>query len=197
MDLYSILGVDRRCSAQSIKDAYRNLVKKYHPDKHTGLGEDEILQMNEEFSRITKAYEVLSDPKARKVYDRTGSSDMGNDLYQKAYNYVYGEIQNIVKSNSSDALNRNNLINVIKNNAKNTLKKINDEVSIARSEIEKVNKVKAKTKIKQHNRKRDSQMLMVYDDLKNELVQIIHDRLTNKRIIEEAIDILDNMEYET
>ena len=65
-DYYQILGVDRGASEAEIKKAYRKLAAKYHPDKPTG---DE-----EKFKEISEAYEVLSDPEKKQMYDQFGST---------------------------------------------------------------------------------------------------------------------------
>jgi len=64
-DYYKILGVDKKASKAEIKKAYRNLAKKYHPDK----GGDA-----EKFKKINAAYEVLSDDEKRAQYDQFGSA---------------------------------------------------------------------------------------------------------------------------
>ncbi|MBI2995681.1 MAG: molecular chaperone DnaJ [Candidatus Melainabacteria bacterium] len=64
-DLYAILGVSRDASEDEVKKAFRQQARKYHPDnKETG---------NEDlFKEINHAYEILSDPEKRAIYDRYG-----------------------------------------------------------------------------------------------------------------------------
>ena len=69
-DLYKILGLDKSCSERDLKKAYRTLSKKYHPDKASG---DE-----KKFLEVTEAYEALSDPTSRKIYDQYGHEGLEN-----------------------------------------------------------------------------------------------------------------------
>jgi len=66
-DFYKVLGVKRDAKPEEIKKAYRRLARKYHPDVNPGDkgAEDRFKQMSE-------AFDILSDAKKRKVYDRFG-----------------------------------------------------------------------------------------------------------------------------
>jgi len=68
-DYYNVLGVDRKASKDDIKNAFRKLAHKYHPDKG---GTDEA-----RFKEITEAYSVLNDDKKRREYDTYGQSFAG------------------------------------------------------------------------------------------------------------------------
>lgn len=69
-DLYEILGVAKGANDQEIKNSYRKLALKYHPDKHKGDKASE-----EKFKEINQAYEVLSDKSKRQQYDTFGSAN--------------------------------------------------------------------------------------------------------------------------
>lgn len=68
-DYYEILGVPRNASDEDIKAAYKKLVKEWHPDKHIG---DKKKVAEQKFKEIQEAYEVLSDPQKRAMYDKFG-----------------------------------------------------------------------------------------------------------------------------
>lgn len=71
-DYYAILGVNENASEEEIKKAYRDLAKKYHPDKNPGNKEAE-----EKFKEISEAYQVLSDKKKRAEYDMLRKGGFG------------------------------------------------------------------------------------------------------------------------
>lgn len=66
-DLYAVLGVSRDANADEIKKAYRSMARKYHPD----VNKDDK-QAADKFKEISSAYEILSDPDKRALYDRYG-----------------------------------------------------------------------------------------------------------------------------
>ena len=67
-DLYKVLGVDKKASAEEIKKAYRKLARQYHPDRNPDDAKAEA-----RFKEVQHAYDVLSDADKRKQYDRGGS----------------------------------------------------------------------------------------------------------------------------
>ncbi len=66
-DFYEVLGVDRNASEKDIKKAYRKKARKYHPDRNQGDKEAE-----KQFKEINEAYNVLSDPEKKKLFDQFG-----------------------------------------------------------------------------------------------------------------------------
>ena len=71
-DYYELLGVKKTATEAELKKAYRDLAKKYHPDKNKGNKEAET-----KFKEISEAYAVLSDAEKRSQYDRLGREAFG------------------------------------------------------------------------------------------------------------------------
>ncbi|KAM3098683.1 molecular chaperone DnaJ [Phormidesmis sp. 146-35] len=71
-DYYEILGVSREADKEDIKQAYRRLARKYHPDVNKEAGAEE------RFKEINHAYEVLSEPEMRARYDRFGEAGVSS-----------------------------------------------------------------------------------------------------------------------
>ncbi|KAF2257085.1 DnaJ-domain-containing protein [Trematosphaeria pertusa] len=69
-DLYHILSVSRSASPDELKQAQRKLSMKYHPDR---VGDADKTLATEKMAEINRAYDVLSDEKGRRYYDRTGT----------------------------------------------------------------------------------------------------------------------------
>jgi len=76
-DYYEVLGVARTCGPEELKAAYRRQALKYHPDRNPGDQEAE-----EKFKCCAEAYEVLSNPEKRSVYDQFGHSGLSSQGYQ-------------------------------------------------------------------------------------------------------------------
>ena len=73
---YDLLGLKINSSFEDIGSAYRKLAIKWHPDKHKNNKEIAI----KKFCEITTAYKTLSDPVSRKLYDSTGTMNLGKSI---------------------------------------------------------------------------------------------------------------------
>src|ERR1700761_683070 len=66
-DYYQTLGVERGASEDEVRKAYRKLARKHHPDLNPGDKASE-----ERFKKVQEAYDILSDPKKKTMYDQYG-----------------------------------------------------------------------------------------------------------------------------
>ncbi len=82
-DYYEVLGVDKSADADAIKKAYRSLAKKYHPDVSTEPKE----VAEAKFKEISEAYEVLSDPEKRSLYDQYGFEGVNQQFGQGGFTW--------------------------------------------------------------------------------------------------------------
>src|SRR5258707_8159756 len=72
-DYYETLSVPRKASAEEVRKSYRKLARKHHPDLNPGDKSSE-----DRFKNVQEAYDVLSDPRKRQMYDQVGFySDSG------------------------------------------------------------------------------------------------------------------------
>lgn len=78
-DYYSILGVSRSASEREIKQAYRKMARRHHPDVNLGDKSAEV-----KFKRVNEAYEVLSDKEKRRKYDQFGDQWQHADQFAQA-----------------------------------------------------------------------------------------------------------------
>lgn len=68
-DFYEILGVEKGCTVEDVKKAYRKLSLKVHPDKNKAPGAEEVFKM------VSRAFQCLSNEESRKKYDLVGSDE--------------------------------------------------------------------------------------------------------------------------
>ncbi|XP_026839318.1 dnaJ homolog subfamily C member 16 isoform X2 [Drosophila erecta] len=80
-DPYAILGINRIATTYEIREAYKQLAKKWHPDKVPNDNDAE------KFIRIKQAYELLTDMDRRRIFDRYGVSDTNSQYLQTKHDY--------------------------------------------------------------------------------------------------------------
>ena len=91
-DYYEILGVSKNVTDEELKNAFRQLVRKYHPDVNHEPGAEE------RFKEINEAYQVLSDPDKRAAYDRYGKAGVagmggaGMDWTSMDFSEILGDL---------------------------------------------------------------------------------------------------------
>lgn len=106
-ELYERLGIKTDANEKEIKQCFRKLALKWHPDKWSTKSEQEQKVANDKFKEITEAYEILSDPKKRRLYDISGleavqgggngiSPDMFGEMFGNGFPFMGGR-QNATK----------------------------------------------------------------------------------------------------
>lgn len=88
-DYYKILGLSKGATEDEIKKAYRKMALKYHPDKNKEAGAEAKFKVpkcrnrgrknTRSFQEVAEAYDVLSDPKKKEIYDKYGEEGLKAD----------------------------------------------------------------------------------------------------------------------
>jgi len=89
-DPYDVLGIERGASPDEVKSAFRRLAQRFHPDRNPG---DERAQ--QKFKEINAAYQILSDPDKRAVFDRFGVSGMDGGSGGGFGGFDFGDLGNL------------------------------------------------------------------------------------------------------
>ncbi len=135
MNPYTELDVPVDASLETIKQRYRTLAQRYHPDK----GGDEEL-----FKRIKLAYEILSDPVRRKQYDITGETTTTNAKDEAVANLVQILLHVVPNLN----VDQDDLIHIAEMETRTMLDLVNKDIGVTERYILNLEKVASKLRIK-------------------------------------------------
>ena len=105
-NLYEILGVRKNASTRSIKKAFRIKVKTLHPDANNG-------EEAKEYQQVKEAYDILSNPEKRKLYDDTGTI-YTKSMEQEVFSNLVGLLNMIISKSNIEKLMRVDLIDILK-----------------------------------------------------------------------------------
>ena len=185
-NFYDVLGIDEDADTSEIKEAYRKKAKETHPDK----GGDACI-----FASIAFAYKVLSDPDARKEYDRFGSTSEDSDKEKAAILHLKSLIQNAVKQICKESPQHIKLAQLVNKSLKQQIKQTVVNIADVKQTIKTLEKqlhkvVKRKKKVKKQGNIYDGVIADLVDEAKDYLVQ----SQTQKEMLEQALKIA--QEYE-
>jgi DnaJ-class molecular chaperone len=172
-DHYKPLGVRRNADQQEIKDQYRLLSKKYHPDKPDGNAE--------KFKKLASAYEVLSDPERRRFYDLTGSDVSEKDYDRKAGGLLQQMFQLVLSQNGLIKIQKMDILLEMKNNLFIGMGELDKNIKVARDSRKEIGNVLRRLK---HKSKMNPIGLMLIVEIKKHTETIEkskHDKEVGKR----------------
>lgn len=175
-DLYEILGIEEDATPEDIKAAHRKLIKIHHPDKNGG-DESQI------FMEIQKAYEVLSSPEDKAVYDKYGFSS-GDEEASKINNLISGLVVKLMKSRCDPTL----LVNKMEIEIKQFLDQLKKERGMMEASLDALRAHKDQLKIKD-----GSKLDIIGNSILGIMREIETDRLINAsetKIREKALELI-------
>jgi curved DNA-binding protein CbpA len=181
MTLYDDLELQPDCSFDDIKQQYRTLAKKYHPD----LGGDA-----ETFKRIKFAYEVLSDPVRRKQYDETKTTNIQSGIRKEAIDALANIFFSIIPNFNC---NEGNLIATLRNEADSIRLKALADSAMNEKYIKNLEIVKSKLKVKDSSKE---DIILAF--IEKQLETRYRDRSVFEyrvKLSEELMLILENYDY--
>ncbi|KAI3775154.1 hypothetical protein L1987_49723 [Smallanthus sonchifolius] len=102
IDFYGILGLKKECSEAEIKNAYRKLALRWHPDRCSASGDSKnVEEAKKKFQAVQEAYSVLSDADRRFLYD-VGIHDCDDDEENQGMADFLSEMATMMRQNKSD-----------------------------------------------------------------------------------------------
>jgi curved DNA-binding protein len=105
-DFYKVLGVPRTATESEIRKAYRNLARKYHPDKNPGN-----VQAEEKFKDVSHASDILLNKKKRELYDEFGEIGLKEGFNPDAYRQYRGGMSGMGGGGSREVTDFEDLLN--------------------------------------------------------------------------------------
>lgn len=187
---YKILGVKRKATTEQIRAAYIARAKVLHPD--AGGGEDQ-------FKELQQAYDVLSNPDARKNYDQTGfyEGDPKAKIREAAHRNICDLFSHLIDQIPENQLTQVNIVQIMRDHTTNALR---EQQSILNQINSKHNKLKRKLDIvrKRLRRKKRGDNIFVFAMEKN-IEAIEAQKFPAEQMvetIENALELLNGYDYE-
>jgi hypothetical protein len=169
MTLYEELELSTDCTFDDIKQQYRILAMKHHPDKGGSV---------DKFQKIKFAYEVLSDPSRRKQYDETSTTSESTDIRTEAINHLAGIFFSVIPNFDCAS---GNLIERLNQEITNSIKQVETNSMMCDIFISNLELVKSKLKLKNPNKE---------DIVLSFLERHLDARYSDKRILAHRLELL-------
>ena len=168
MNLYSILEIEHDASHEEIKNAYKLLARKFHPDKNGN---------KEKFQSLSMAYQILSDPEQRERYD---------NMNPNKKNTIFDIIINIYNKNFKE-----NIYNfIIKDNEYNTILQSNDTTLIKKYIYQKLNNYISNILLDDNEEKDDEDIASIF--ISNKINPEVYNILDKNMSLETSINSTTN-----
>ena len=190
--LYAVLGLTDEATAEEIKRAYRSKAKECHPDKPENRDDPEKAKM---WSAIKTAYDTLSDPDAKKVYDTTGEMklDQADVVNAKALRSVVNHFMKAINEESVD-VDHFDLIEQAKVYAQEDMAKVEANIHEVTTRMERYRKVQARLKLKASATENPLETA-----LRNTIEEgeaLLKEQELNTKIVKRQLEILDRYDYD-
>lgn len=170
---YETLGVRKDSDQKEIKDQYRFLSKKYHPDKNQG---DKAAEQR--FKEIANAYEVIGDPERRRLYDATGDDSRPGDAERKAGILLQQMFQSIVSKKGLSVIKDTDMISEMNHLFEIGMVEVERVITTARNSRKEVGVILDRLK---HKNKDNPIALMLRGEIKTHTDMITKSKLEKKQ----------------
>jgi len=148
-NLYEALGVEKDASKEEIKKSYRKKSKAVHPDTNKG-------KTGKEFVEINKAYQVLSNPNKKRLYDEgkdpESETKTENSIEDKAMDYILDEFSRLITDGMDDFFKEKkssyNYVSMIRKVISSSQKEMNENIKKIKSYFKFIKKNKKRVKCK-------------------------------------------------
>jgi curved DNA-binding protein CbpA len=192
-DPYEVFGIDKNSNQDIIKQRYRILVQKWHPDKFTNASEDEKKESLLMFEQIQAANSILGDPDRRKLYDDTGFIEPSeNELSRSVESTLKLLVTGFLAQ--GDAIFTINIINEINKYCNNSIRSAKNRISQLKKKRLFLSKVVKKFK----RRKKLSRDFLnnIFLNEFNALDQSINGQLTVVLIMTQVKSVINSYEFD-
>ena len=158
MDPYEVLDVKKNATQIEIRDKYRELSKRYHPDKG---GDTEL------FVKIADAWAILGDPEKRKAYDKNGFVMSGEKLQLKAEALIQQAFQALIAQAGLTGILQMDVVTEMRNLLDGGISELSGKEEGARANIRAMNKIVEKLGFKGKGKKNPILVMLEHDIAKN------------------------------